>query len=366
MSAVRTAFAAAHVVMKSSYGEIDHSIERPGAPDVIAAQIDWDATVAIRRDLISHGFHIAEAMDTAQRNFLDWSVAWELIRRCGELESGFVAGAGADHLASIDDRDQLVDAIAWQAAEIGRMGGVPILLSQPWLCEQRYDSDAFVRFYADVIERIEGEVLIHWLGAMFLPSLDGYFPGDSFDRVMDLDPTKVRGCKLSLLDAAFERRVRDRLHPREQVVLTGDDFNFAELIIGDDPVVTGWTELGGRPLALGRFSHALLGVLDGIAAPAGRALEHLTNGDVDAARELLGPCEELGRVVFEAPTMHYKAGLAFLSWLNGRQETFDLVNHQERARDRAHYERVAVAAEACGAIETAAARIRLESWRAAN
>lgn len=61
--ASRTVFSAAHVVAD------------PGAdisPDDPAA-VDWDATLAFRRHLWSHGLGVAEAMDTAQRGMgLDW------------------------------------------------------------------------------------------------------------------------------------------------------------------------------------------------------------------------------------------------------------------------------------------------------
>jgi hypothetical protein len=64
----RTAYAAAHVVAD---------------PFACAnTVIDWDATLAFRRHLWSHGFAVAEAMDTAQRGIgLDWGAARELIAR---------------------------------------------------------------------------------------------------------------------------------------------------------------------------------------------------------------------------------------------------------------------------------------------
>ncbi|MFG0317167.1 MAG: DUF993 family protein [Planctomycetota bacterium JB042] len=352
---VRTAFAAAHVVMRPSYAEVDHAPDRPGRPDEIAPHIDWDATLDQRRHLIRHGLGVAEAMDTAQRNELDWEVAAELIRRTSELGEGFVAGASADHAGTIGSAAELAEAVAWQAGEIVRAGGVPIVMAQPWLVRAGLGPDAFVAFYADVVDRVDGELLIHWLGPMFLPALEGYFPGDSFDRVMDLDPEKVRGCKISLLDPELERRVRERIVPREQFVLTGDDHHFADLIVGDDPAIDGWTSLAGRPLALGRFSHALLGVLDGIAAPARAALDLLADGDVDEARDRLAALEHVGRVAFEPPTRFYKAGLAFLAWVNGRQEAFLLPNHLERTRDLDHLRRLFDAARAAGAIDDAAA-----------
>ena len=63
---------------------------------------------------------------------------------------------------------------------------------------------------------------MHWLGEAFHPGLRGYFPGASFTRVMGLDPEKLRGCKLSLLEAEREVAIRRSLLPREQIVLTGD------------------------------------------------------------------------------------------------------------------------------------------------
>ena len=51
-------------------------------PDVARRAVDWDATLAFRRHLWSHGLGVAEAMDTAQRGMgLDWAGAAELIRR---------------------------------------------------------------------------------------------------------------------------------------------------------------------------------------------------------------------------------------------------------------------------------------------
>ena len=252
-----------------------------------------------------------------------------------------------------------------QARAIQGAGGLPILLPLVALPARGLDADAYVAHYAAVIDALEGPLFVHWLGQMFHPGLAGYFPDDSFARVMAHAPDKVRGCKLSLLDAALERRVRAELAPRGQVVLTGDDHNFADLIVegGDTPTDT--ADLAGRPLALGPFSHALLGVLDGVAAPAGLALRALAAGDAERARALLGPCEAYGRHVFGAPTKHYKVGLAFTSYLAGRQDNWMLPLHLERARDRAHLLRTADLAAAAGAFEDLdLARARLEAFRA--
>lgn len=357
----RLAFAAAHVVLRPSYRQVAHTREAPGTPEEIAEHLDLPATLALRRHLAAQGFGIAEAMDTAQRFQLGWLNAERLIRACGALQPrhGFIAGAGTDHLPRIENKHDLVDGVVHQVAVIQAAGGLAILLPMPWLVQNAATEQDYVDVYGAIFAACEGPLFVHWLGAMFHPGLAGYFPGDSFTRVMALAPEKVRGCKLSLLDAAHEREVRRTILQRDQIVLTGDDWNFADLIAGDGPELRR-TRMGAHDVALGEFSHALLGVLDGIAVPAGLALRALAHGDRETFLAVMRPCEPYGRVVFEPPTQHYKAGLAFTAWLNGLQDDHMLVNHEERARDWTHYRRVAEAAAACGALtdaELAAARL---------
>jgi hypothetical protein len=347
----RLAYAAAHVVMRESYRDVAHAPDAPGDAEEIAAQVDWDATMAFRVHLAEHGFGVGEAMDTAQRMELGWASARRLVEETGRLglAGGFVAGAWTDH-ASIAGPDDLVAAVVHQAGIIQRAGGIPIILSMPWLSEHGCDEATYRAVYGAIIAALDGPLLVHWLGPMFLPALAGYFPGDSFRAVMEIDPEKVRGAKLSLLDAERERRLRRDLLERDQVLLTGDDFAFAELIVEDGAPPARRTRIGDRDVPIGDFSHALLGILDGIAAPAGRALRRLADGDADGARALLAPCETLSRIVFESPTHAYKAGLALLAWLNGHQANRMLVNHQERARSSQHLRRVAAAAADAGAL----------------
>ncbi|MBC7273961.1 MAG: DUF993 family protein, partial [Streptomyces sp.] len=89
----RTVFSAAHVVADP---RADVSPDSPAA-------VDWDATLAFRRHLWSHGLGVAEAMDTAQRGMgLDWAGAAELIRRSAaeaRAVGGRIAcGVGTDQL----------------------------------------------------------------------------------------------------------------------------------------------------------------------------------------------------------------------------------------------------------------------------
>ena len=214
-----------------------------------------------------------------------------------------------------------------------------------------------------VAEQLEGPVFVHWLGEMFLPALAGYFPGDSFRRILAAHPGVLRGAKLSLLDDALERELRADLATRDQVMLTGDDFHFGALM--DGPPAERSTTLAGRDVGLGDFSHGLLGIFDGVAEPAALALRFLAHGERERYRQLMAPCERLGKHLFRAPTQHYKAGLAFLSWLDGHQDNPMLVQHEERARDRQHYLVAAGLASSAGCLTNAElAAERLETYLA--
>ena len=368
----RMAFAATHVVLRESYADLEHSLEDPGPADEIAAFIDWKTTLAVRERLDSLGFGIAEAMDTAQRFFLGWDAAARLIDECGalDLRHGFIAGAGVDHLPEVSSKASLIDGVLYQVEHICSAGGWPILLPLLWLPRNGCDESDYVEVYEAIIREAEGPLFVHWLGDMFLPELRGYFPGDSFSRILALDPPKVRGAKLSLLDDPLELRVRRELLERDQIVLTGDDLHFARLILGGDTTgspraakVERRARIGDRSIPLGDFSHALFGVLNGIAEPASVAFGFLSMGDTSRYLELMEPCEALGHWLFREPTRHYKAGLAFLAWLNGLQNNFLLVNREDRARDLDHYWRAAELAARAGALcDASLAAERLEAF----
>ena len=341
--AFRLCFGALHVVLRPEYGSRSPGPAGSRGDGELEDCIDWSATMRLRREMDALGFGVAEAMDTAQRFSLGWDVARRLISETGllQLTNGFCAGAGTDQSKSIARPADLIEAVVEQCAYISTHGGIPVILPMPWLSEQRASEQDFVDVYGAIIKQVTGPVFLHWLGPMFLPSLGGYFPGNSFERIMALDPSVVRGCKLSLLDSPFEERVRGQLLPREQVVLTGDDYHFGKLILGDGEPPTKTTMIGERSVALGDFSHALLGIFDAIAAPAQQAIALLKAGDRQGYEERMARCEALGQFVFQQPTQHYKAGLAFLSWLNGNQDNFMLVDREDLCRDREHYLRCA-------------------------
>jgi hypothetical protein len=365
----RLCYAAAHVVMKDGYRSIPHSVDSPGAADELAEWIDWETTLSYRRYLDSFGFGIAEAMDTAQRFSLGWENAYRLISECGQLDLsvGMIAGAGVDHLPHINSKTDLIDGVIFQAKEIQEAGGDVILLPMAWLTEQNADAVTYVEVYQSIVDSLDGPLFVHWLGEMFAPNLAGYFPGKSFFKIMEHDPSKIKGAKLSLLDANFEMFARARLHQHDQILLTGDDFNFSSLILGDDPSIEKVITIGSHSVNVGSFSHALLGIFDGIAEPVSRAMQCLTNGDESGYTVLMEPCEALGQCIFQEPTQYYKSGLAFLSWLNGRQHNAMLINHEETMRSSEYYEQVytlALKAQAVSNMELA--EERMKEWRSST
>jgi hypothetical protein len=169
-------------------------------------------------------------------------------------------------------------------------------------------------------------VILHWLGDMFDPALAGYWGSTDLDAatesVLDLikdNAANIEGIKISLLDADREIAFRRRL-PAGVRLYTGDDFNYPQLIEGD--------ELG--------YSDALLGIFDPIAVPAAKALAALDAGDNAGFRALLDPTVPLARHIFGAPTYHYKTGIVFLAWLNGHQDHFRMVAGAQTARSVEH------------------------------
>ena len=353
----RLAFAAAHVVFQDAYAQAPHSVQAPGSAEALLAAIDWERTEAFRRHLDRTGFGIAEAMDTAQRFELGWEGARALIERTGALglEHGFVAGASYDQLAGPPDswdQSDVERAVAEQIAIVQQAGGVAVVLPLPWLAHNGRGPAHFVDVYGAILSDVEGPVFLHWLGEAFHPAMRDYFPGDSLDAILASDRDKLRGVKLSILDPEREVAIRRSLLPHDQIVLTGDDWAFARMLeggpaegAGDDPrPVERWTRIGDWDVALGDFSHALLGIFDATAEPMRIALDWLALGELERWRSWARPCEELGRVVFEAPTSLYKVGLALLAERAGHQPNRLLANHLERERDADHLERVLRAA----------------------
>jgi hypothetical protein len=161
---------------------------------------------------------------------------------------------------------------------------------------------------------------------MFDPALAGYWGAADHGVAMDTclamiaaNADKIDGIKISLLSAEKEIVMRRRL-PAGVKMYTGDDFNYAELIAGDEQ----------------GYSHALLGIFDAIAPAASAGLARLAAGDEAGFHAILAPTVPLSRHIFKAPTRFYKTGVVFLAYLNGLQNHFTMVGGQESTRSTLH------------------------------
>jgi hypothetical protein len=334
----RTVFSAAHVVA-DPYADV--------SPDSAAA-VDWDATLAFRRHLWAHGLGVAEAMDTAQRGMgLDWAGAAELIRRSSaeaRAVGGRIAcGVGTDQLpvTEFGYAYSLADiraAYEEQLALVEESGSQTILMASRALAAVAKSPDDYLEVYGHLLRQAAEPVVLHWLGPMFDPALEGYWGSadldaatDTFLEVIAAHPDKVDGIKVSLLDAQREIDIRRRL-PQGVRCYTGDDFNYPELIAGDEQ----------------GFSHALLGIFDPLGPLAAEAVRVLDTGDVSGFRELLDPTVELSRHLFQTPTRFYKTGVVFLAWLAGHQEHFTMVGGQQSSRSLPHFTRAYELADGLG------------------
>jgi hypothetical protein len=343
----RTAYAAAHVVADPL------ADNAPGAP----AAVDWERTLSFRHHLWQHGLGVADAMDTAQRGMgLDWPTTRELIRRSGAEASAvggrLVCGASTDQLAAGPaSLDRIVDAYAEQCQVVEDAGATPVLMASRHLAAAARGVEDYAAVYSEVLERVSGKVILHWLGPMFDPALQGYWGSEDLDVATETvllllkeHATRVDGIKVSLLDAQREVALRRAL-PAGVRCYTGDDFHYDDLILGDD--------VG--------HSDALLGIFDAIAPVAAAALRCLDRQDVSAYRTLLEPTVPLSRHIFQAPTYYYKTGVVFLGWLAGHQNHFVMVNGLQSARSIPHLSQLFMLADQAGLLpdaDLAAARMR--------
>jgi hypothetical protein len=331
----RVAFAAAHVVA-DPLADTD---------PWLTPAIDWERTIAFREHLWDLGFGVAEAMDTAQRGMgMDWPASLELIRRslaAARPRGGLVfSGVGTDHLAPEDARsvDDVIRAYEEQVAAVEALGGRIILMASRALARVARSADDYVRVYSRILAQVREPVIIHWLGDMFDPALAGYWGTPDLNAAMDTavaiindHAAKVDGVKISLLDKDKEIAMRRRLDPAVRMY-TGDDFNYAELIAGDDH----------------GHSHALLGIFDAIAPAASAALAALAAGDVAAFHAILKPTVPLSRHIFRAPTRFYKTGVVFMAYLNGHQDHFTMIGGQESTRSTLHLTEIFKLADKAG------------------
>ncbi|MBI5911334.1 MAG: dihydrodipicolinate synthase family protein [Betaproteobacteria bacterium] len=357
----RIAYAAVHVVA-DPLADIDPWVD---------AKVDWDKTIAFRHYLWDLGLGVAEAMDTAQRGGgLDWPAARELIRHALEAAKTrpgvkICCGVGTDQLAPGPDVaiDDIIRAYEEQIEAVEAMGGKLVVMASRALAAAAKTPEDYAHVYGRILRQVREPVIIHWLGEMFDPALAGYWGAvdhaaamETCLSIMNDNAAKIDGVKISLLSKDKEIAMRRKLPARNQAkwnpvsrpdcapnlnegarsdakpvptfadraprmrMYTGDDFNYAELIAGDED----------------GYSDALLGIFDAIAPAASAGLARLAAGDIQGFHGVLEPTVPLSRHIFQAPTRFYKTGVVFLAWLNGLQDHFIMVGGQESARSLLH------------------------------
>jgi Protein of unknown function (DUF993) len=320
----RIAYAAAHVVA-DPLAEID---------PWDSAVVDWEKTIAFRHYLWDLGLGVAEAMDTAQRGGgLGWAEAKQLIGHtldAARTRPGvkICCGVGTDHLdpATNPSIDQIIGAYEEQVEAIEALGGRLVIMASRALARVAKTPADYAKVYGRILRQVKEPVIIHWLGEMFDPALAGYWGSADHATAMEAclgiisdNAAKIDGVKISLLSRDKEIDMRRKL-PAGVRMYTGDDFNYAELIAGDEQ----------------GYSDALLGIFDAIAPAASAGLARLAVGDPQGFHGILEPTVPLSRHIFKAPTRFYKTGIVFLAWLNGLQDHFIMVGGQESARSLLH------------------------------
>src|SRR5262249_51884368 len=142
----RAVYAAVHVVADPRFACA------AGAPN----QIDWEATLELRREIWSLGLGVAESMDTAQRGMgLNWPAARELAQRAlsEACAAGgrVVVGVGTDQLAGDASLTQISDAYIEQISIIEESGGEVVVMASRQLARRAERPADYMRVYRKVL-----------------------------------------------------------------------------------------------------------------------------------------------------------------------------------------------------------------------
>ena len=355
----RVVFSTAHVVADPL---AENSPLLLGFEPYRAPALDWDATLAFRRHLWSHGFALAEALDTQNRALgLDWATSAELIRRSAaeaKAVGGRIAGGvWTDQLDPMRPHTiaEITAAYEEQFELVEGTGSQAIMMASPDLPGVATGPDDYAKLYAHLLGQAEFPVILHWV----LPESDfrltGYWGHADWERALDVfidvvrdNVDKVDGVKVWPVSAEQELELRRRV-PAGVHVYNGD--------ITDYP----WLIAGGAD----GHSDALASVFGPLAPIVAEGLRKLDDGDAAGFRAELEPTLELAQHLFEGTPLtmrFFKTGFVFLAWLSGHQDHFRMVWGEQGARSVPHLAKVYRLADGLGLFadpELARRRMRL-------
>src|SRR4029077_753907 len=86
-------------------------------------------------------------------------------------------GAGTDHLEPRADvtLDEVIRAYEEQCGAIEKLGGRIVLMASRALVKAARSGDDYAKVYGRILSQVKEPVIIHWLGEMFDPALEGYW-----------------------------------------------------------------------------------------------------------------------------------------------------------------------------------------------
>ena len=161
-----------------------------------------------------------------RRQWIPHNAAWastglvrsELIRRTladARSRPGVLVGCGAgtDHLerGTVRTLEDVIAAYETQIEAIEKLDGRIILMASRALVEVAKGPDDYQHVYDRILRQVRHPVVIHWLGEMFDPALEGYWGADNHLEAMEValsviaaNAAKVEGIKISLLSKEKE------------------------------------------------------------------------------------------------------------------------------------------------------------------
>ena len=121
-----------------------------------------------------------------------------------------------------------------------------ILMASRALTAAARSPDEYLRAYAKVLSRAEQKVVIHWLGEMFDPALEGYWGSGDHMAAMETclamieeNADKIDGIKISLLSKEKEIVMRRRLPASVRIDVVTEDVASPTVKVGDILQVVG-------------------------------------------------------------------------------------------------------------------------------